>query len=259
MEMPDETVAAESVIYDQKMARSSPLVGRKFLDWLALPNGLRWLDIGCGTGLFTELILDTNAPESVCGIDPSESHIALAKSKPRASHIEYGVAGAELLPYGNDDFDVAVMALVIQYVPDQRRAMSEMCRVLRNNGTVAAYIWPGPHDGHPMQPVNDAVKAAGLSRMSRPGGNIRNIEGLVDLYHASGLEDIESSAIEFTLDFIDFGDYWTSQTGDTVADMTSSEVEKLRAALKERLPEGPNGEISFGARANAVKARVPEK
>lgn len=257
--MPEEAVAAESVIYDQKMARSSPLVGRKFLDWLALPNGLRWLDIGCGTGLFTELILDTNAPASVCGIDPSESHIALAKSKPTASRIEYDVAGAESLPYGNDDFDVAVMALVIQYVPDQRRAMSEMCRVLRNYGTVAAYIWPGPHDGHPMQPVNDAVKAAGLSRMSRPGGNIRNIEGLMDLYDASGLEDIESSAIEFKLDFIDFDDYWTSQTGDTVADMTSSEVKKLRAALKERLPEGPNGEISFGARANAVKGRVPEK
>ena len=38
--MPEETVAADSVIYDQKMARSSPLVGQKFLGWLKAAVGL---------------------------------------------------------------------------------------------------------------------------------------------------------------------------------------------------------------------------
>lgn len=254
----DNNVGAESTIYDQKMARASPIVGQKFLDWLSLPSGLRWLDIGCGTGLFTELVLDANAPASICGIDPSASHIALARSKSKASRIEYREADAESLPYDDDDFDVAVMALVIQYVPNPTRAMSETCRVLRRSGTVAAYIWPGAHDGHPMQPLNDAVRAAGLSRSSRPGGDIRSIQGLIDIFNASGLKGIESRSIEFNLDFVDFDDYWTSQTGDTVADMTSAQIEKLKAALEERLPQGPNGEISFGARANAIRGRVPE-
>ena len=53
--------------YERFMGRWSRAIGENFLDWLRRPSGARWLDIGCGTGAFSELILlrcaATEAPQ----------------------------------------------------------------------------------------------------------------------------------------------------------------------------------------------------
>jgi ubiquinone/menaquinone biosynthesis C-methylase UbiE len=159
---------ADSEAYERSMGRLSRVAGEAFLDWLSLPSGLRCLDVGCGTGSFTELWLDRNAPSAMYAIDPSEGQIALAKGKPWASRVDLRVGDAMSLPFGDDEFDVAVMALVIQYIPDRTQAMSEITRVVRQGGTVAAYVWPAPGEGPPTQPLQDAVKSIGVSRGRRP-------------------------------------------------------------------------------------------
>ena len=68
--------------YERFMGRWSRTAGETFLDWLALPPGLRWLDVGCGTGAFTELLIARCAPAMVDGIDPSEDQIAYARKTP---------------------------------------------------------------------------------------------------------------------------------------------------------------------------------
>ena len=58
--------------YERFMGRWSRAAGETFLDWLALPPGLKWLDVGCGTGASTELVLARCKPASSDGIDPAE-------------------------------------------------------------------------------------------------------------------------------------------------------------------------------------------
>ena len=62
----------DGAAYEQMMGIWSWFAGEVFLDWLAPPSGLRWIDIGCGTGAFTELLVERCAPVEVQGIDPSE-------------------------------------------------------------------------------------------------------------------------------------------------------------------------------------------
>lgn len=252
----DQDFFADSQTYELGMGRLSRVAGEAFLDWLSLPSGLRCLDVGCGTGSFTELLLNRTAPSTISAIDPSEGQVAFAKRKPWASRVDLRVGDAMSMPFGDDEFDVAVMALVIQYIPDRKTAMSEISRVVRQQGTVAAYVWPGPGGGHPMEPMQEAIKSIGASTTRRPGNQIRTIEGLIDLFEESGLEDIESRSIELQFNFESFDDYWSSLSGEMVRDMTGEEVEWLKAVLSERLTTNKDGQISYMARANAVRGLV---
>lgn len=240
------------------MGRCSRVAGKEFLDWLALPDGLQWLDVGCGTGSFTELVVFRNAPSAIRAIDPSEVQVEFAKGKTWASRVDFRVGDAMSLPFGDDEFDVAVMALVIQYVPDPSKVMSEITRVVRPGGTIATYTWPGPREEHPMQPLSEAIASIGISRPRRPGNQIRTIDALTALFEAFSLADIESRSYEIQLIYEDFDDYWSSQTADTIRELTDVEADRLETLLRERLPTDKNGQISYKARANAIRGRVPE-
>jgi SAM-dependent methyltransferase len=74
------------------MGRWSRAVGKIFLDWVIPSKGARWLDIGCGTGGFTQLVLETYAPEAVVGIDPATAQIDYARKLPVGQLAEFRVA-----------------------------------------------------------------------------------------------------------------------------------------------------------------------
>ena len=159
------------------------------------------------------------------------------------------------LPFGYGEFNVSSLALVNQYIPDRTKATSEITRVVKaGGGGVAAYVWPALGDGHPMQPLTDAVKSIGVSQSCPPGNQIRTIETLTELFLASGLEDIENRAMEFPLTYKDCDDYWLAQTVETIRNVSDGEIERLKAVLLERLGVG---EISYTARANAIKGHLP--
>ena len=103
------------------MGHWSRAAGETFLDWLALPAGLSWLDVGCGTRAFTELITERCKPAQVSGIDPSEDQIAYARKRSSTAHAKFCSGDAQALPYADDEFDVAAMALVISFVLDPIR------------------------------------------------------------------------------------------------------------------------------------------
>src|ERR1700752_828263 len=127
--------------YEPYVGRWSRLVAQEFLRWLALPNGLRWLDVGCGTGALTQTILAQAAPAEVHGVDPSDGYLAVARAQvhdPRAS-FQPGKAGE--LPFAADSFDVVVSSLVLNFVPNVEGAMAELRRVTKPDGTIAAYVW----------------------------------------------------------------------------------------------------------------------
>src|SRR5215470_2694268 len=99
--------------YERTMGAWSRLAGKIFLDWLAPHPGLRWIDIGCGNGAFTELIVERCAPAEVQGIDSSEGQLAFARERPGARMTQFRQGDAMALPFPEDSFDVAIMALVI--------------------------------------------------------------------------------------------------------------------------------------------------
>src|SRR4029079_7932282 len=87
--------------YERLMGRWSRAAGEIFLDWLSLPKGLKWLDVGCGTGAFTAVIIERASPSHVSSIDPSEDQIAHARTGPAAKVASFRIGDAQSLPFGN--------------------------------------------------------------------------------------------------------------------------------------------------------------
>jgi ubiquinone/menaquinone biosynthesis C-methylase UbiE len=103
----------DGAAYERIMGAWSRLVGEIFLDWVAPRPGLRWVDVGCGNGAFTELLVERCAPAEVQGVDPSEGQLKYAQARPATRFAEFRQGDAMALPFPARKFDAAVMALVI--------------------------------------------------------------------------------------------------------------------------------------------------
>ena len=248
--------------YEKFMGRWSRAAGEIFIDWLSLPPGLTWVDVGCGTGAFTELVIQRCRPRQISGIDPAADQIAYAKSRPAAAHASYRTGDAQSLPYANREFDVAAMALVIPFIPNPTKAVAEMARVTKPSGCVATYIWDFKGKGFTQQPLRDALEAMNVPAPEIIGLASADLEKLRSFFEAAGLRQIETRTIEIEVTYPDFNDYWISQTSlanpavQVIRKMAAPNVERLKTYLCEHLPT-KNGRIAYPARANAIKGRVP--
>src|SRR5205085_8040210 len=83
----------DGAAYERMMGTWSRLAGEVFLDWLMPGPGLRWIDIGCGNGAFTELVVDRCAPAEIHGIDPSPAQLAFARTRPAARLAQFHQGG----------------------------------------------------------------------------------------------------------------------------------------------------------------------
>jgi SAM-dependent methyltransferase len=253
----------DGAAYEQMMGTWSRIAGEVFLDWLALPAGLRWVDVGCGNGAFTELLVQRCAPVEVEGVDPSEGQLAFARTRPAARVAKFHLGDAMALPFPAGIFDAAVMALVIFFVPDPAKGVAEMVRVVRPGGTVAAYAWDILGGGFPLEPLRIEMRAMGMTPLDPPSASASRTEALRNLWTAAGLEAIETREIPVQRTFTNFDDFWTtslkgSSIGPTIAAMAPGDIAQLKARLAARLPGDPAGRITCGARANAIKGRVPK-
>lgn len=248
--------------YEQYMGKWSQLVGEVFIDWLAPKTGLRWLDVGCGNGAFTEMLVERSAPASVQGIDPSEEQLAFARTRSSSRVAQYLQGDAMAQPFPDDTFDVAVMPLVIFFVPDPAKGVAEMTRVVCPSGLVAAYAWDMPGGGFPYEALHSEMHELGLAVPSPPNPDASSIEALQDLWTGAGLEFVETRTITVQRSFADFDDYWATvlggpSVGPTLKAMASEDHELLKERLRARLPVDASGGITYNAWANAVKGRVP--
>ena len=146
-------IFSDGKVYERMMGRWSKLVGRIFLDWLAPPKGLHWIEVGCGNGAFTEELIAHCAPRAVDAIDPSEGQLTFARTRPSAKLARFRQADAQALPFADKSFDAAAMALVITFVPDPAKAVAEMARVVRPGGLIATYMWDIAGGGLPLTSI----------------------------------------------------------------------------------------------------------
>jgi len=252
----------DGAAYERYMGDWSRPVGSVFLDWLAAPSGLKWIDVGCGNGAFTELLVERCAPTLVNGIDPSEAQIDFARKRPAARRAKFDRGDAMALPFLVDAFDVAIMALVIFFVPDPAKGVAEMARVVRPGGMVAAYAWDMLGGGFPLEPIRIEMRAMGLTVLSPPSSEASKIEVLRDLWTRAGLDAVETRDITVQRTFPDFEDFWTISLSapsmrSVIAATAPNDIELLKARVRARLPVDATGRITYSARANAVKGRVP--
>jgi len=253
----------DSAAYERFMGRWSRTVAPVFLDWLGARRGASWLDVGCGTGILAETLLELCAPASVHAIDPAPAQVAAAARGPAAGRAVFQVAEARKLPFPDGSFDVVASALVINFIPDRPPALAEMLRVARAGGLVASYVWDFAAELSPSGPLRGAMRRFGAEVPGIPGTEASRLEALQALFQSAGLEQIETRTIDVCLAYASFQDFWQAQTPGyapttkIIAAMKDSERARLMRAVQSTLPSGPNGSIEYCARANAIRARVP--
>ena len=250
----------DGAAYERYMGEWSRLAGETFLDWLAPESGLRWLDVGCGNAAFTEMIVDRCAPASVHGVDPSEGQLAYARTRPAARVAQFRRGDATALPFPDDEFDAAVMPLVIFFVPDPARGVAEMARVVRPGGTVSAYAWDMEGGGFPYEALQAEMRGLGVAVPAPPSPGASRMDAMRDLWAGAGLGSVETREITVRRAFADFDDYWATVTGGPsvgpqLAAMPPEGLARLRARMRSLLPAESAGRIICSARANAVKGR----
>jgi len=253
----------DSAAYERAMGRWSRTVAPVFLRWLAPPANARWLDVGCGTGILSHTLIELCSPAGVVGIDSAAAQVEQASRGPAGSRASFETGDACMLPFADASFDIVASALVLNFIPERRRALAEMRRVARAGGAVAAYVWDFAEELSPSGPLRRAMRRFGAQVPPIPGTAESRLEALKALFEDAGLEKIQTKVVEVCLAYEDFEDFWRAQTPGyapttkIIASMSEGDRTRLKRAVREQLPAAPGGVIEYFARANAVKARVP--
>jgi SAM-dependent methyltransferase len=252
--------------YESYMGRWSRRIAPLFLDLLALPSRLDWLEIGCGTGALSAAIVTRCDPESLVAIDSSEGFLAKARASVSDPRAEFRQGDAQALAIETASRDAVVSALTLNFVPDRVKALAEMKRVARPGGTVAFYVWDYPGGG--LEFLRTFwTHAAALDSKGVELAEVRRFpfctpDGLTALAREAGLADVACQALETPTVFSDFDDYWrpfTMGAGPApgyVASLAPDARERLKDRLDASLPREADGSIALKARAWAVKAKV---
>ncbi len=255
---------SNAAAYENYLGRWSDRLAPLFLDFAKIRDGERALDVGCGTGALCRAVLDTTRSSEIVGVDPSEPFIENAREQNDDPRATFDVGNAMDLPYPDASFDRSLSMLVFQFIPDGEKAASEMRRVTRPGGSVAACTWDAEggmastfwEEAYKLDPV--IKKKRGASRLFRRGQ-------FTGLWDAAGLENVEETALEIQMAFTSFDDYWlpflqgTTPMGAYVESLSPGGLDALREALRKKfLPGGEDGPFTLGGRAQAVRGAVPE-
>lgn len=252
----------DGAVYERMMGKWSGLIGNAFIDWLSPPPNLRWVDIGCGNGAFTQLLIERCAPVVIEGVDPSEGQLAFARKRLATPVAQFRQGDAMALPFPNDTFDAAVMALVVFFIPEPSRGVAEMARVVRPGGLAAAYIWDIVSGGGPSETVISQMRGMGFTPPRAPRAEASTPEGLHALWTQAGFAEIEARVVGARRTFDDFEDYWATtlaapNLAPILATMTPAEIAQLKSRVREQVPAEASGRVTIEARANAIVGRRP--
>jgi ubiquinone/menaquinone biosynthesis C-methylase UbiE len=260
--MQDQIRFDDGAAYEDFMGQWSRLAGAAFLDWLAPAGALRWVDVGCGNGAFTELLIERAGAAQVVGVDPSDEQLAFARARLPGAAARFHRGDAMALPLADASADAAVMALVIFFVPDPPRGVAEMVRVVRRGGSVSAYAWDILGGGFPYAALQEEMQRLGMPPLWPPSVEAARLETLAAAWADAGLVDVETHEIVVQRSFADFDAFWrAAQKGPRIAprigEMRRENVDLLRQRVRSRLAPAIDGGVTCQATANAVRGRRP--
>jgi len=251
--------------YEVFMGRWSRRIAEKFILWLGPEPQNSWLDVGCGTGALATAISSLSDPSLIVACDPSETFINHAENHIRDPRVRLMVAGTGSLPGIPGGFDWVVSGLVLNFLPDPQESIYEMCEHTRQGGTVAAYVWDYAGRMEYLRLFWDEAVAMDPEAIALDEGlrfPICKKDELVSVFHSAGMQDVQSTAIEISICFESFSDYWRPFLGGTgpaplyAASLNPERRTGLRDRLEKRITAGGKGAITLIARAWAVRGTV---
>ena len=255
-------VWASGDVYEPYVGRWSRLVAKEFLAWLNVPQGSQWLDEGSGTGALSQTILKICNPDKVKGVDRSDGFVEYARAKVINPRVTFEVGDAQSLPVESNVYDYAVSGLVLNFVPQPGKMVSEMTRAIKKGGVVALYVWDYAGKMELMRHFWNAASALDPSAEEFDEGKrfpICNPDALSDLFRNAGLNQIEARPIDVETNFKDFDDYWSPFLGGQAPapayamSLSREKRAELREKIHASLPFAADGSIPLVARAWAVK------
>jgi ubiquinone/menaquinone biosynthesis C-methylase UbiE len=131
-----------SSVYDRVWSRYIAKSLGFLKDWAAIGPDETVLDVGCGTGTFEHLVLQTQPKQAITGVDLSAGMLAIARQKCQGyAHVSFKIAAATALPFADCSFDWVVSASALHYFDDPLAALREMRRVLKPKGELVILDW----------------------------------------------------------------------------------------------------------------------
>jgi SAM-dependent methyltransferase len=229
--------------YARFMGRFSEPLAPAFADLIEVPDGGRVLDVGCGPGVLTSVLVDRLGSDRVDAIDPSPGFVAAARE--RLPGVDVREGSAEALPFADGAYAASYAQLVVHFMKVPVQGLAEMARVTAPGGPVAACVWDHGGGRGPLSvfwsAVNEVDPSATeelLSAGSRAGD-------LVRLFGEAGLTDVEGGELAVTIRLASFEDWWApydnpaGTVADYLATRTPDQVADLRERCRARLPDGP--------------------
>jgi SAM-dependent methyltransferase len=258
---------SDPAAYEQFMGRWSARLAPLFVRFAGIEDGQRILDVGCGTGSLSRALLAAGRAISVVGVDPTGDYVAFARQSASDPRAAFQVSGAESLPFPDQSFDAVLALLVLPEFDDPGHAVREMARTVRRGGAVAACLWDFV-GGMPMTSLfwraaeTVAPDAVARRRAEHPPWRL-DLRALHDLWLDAGLAEVRTTALDITMRFRSFDDYWLPfLTGCTPTGAFAVAVDRdtgsaLTHELRRIIPNArPDSSFVLPARALAVAGRA---
>jgi SAM-dependent methyltransferase len=248
--------------YEWRVGKWSRLVGEAVVSWLDKPQGLRWLDVGCGAGALSEAILRMGKARQLVGIDTSIDAIELARRTIGDSRADFRVGSAEKMSFADESFDVVASGLCLNWLEQPLLAMKQMRRVVMEGGCITAYVWDFAGEMQVLRRYWDAASVVDVAAKQADQGPrfpLCQPSTLRQLFVDAGLTSVEVGPVDVLAQFPSFETYWDALTtgdGSTAQyanSISSSQRAAVRETLRDTLSLEANGSFNLIARAWAVR------
>ena len=259
---------AASAGYERFMGRWSRLLAPAYIAFAGIKNGDRVLDVGTGTGSLATTLEATMPESEIVGIDPSDGFIAYAQKNAKSTRAHFEVGNAEALKFNDASFDNTLALLVMNFVPDHRKAVTEMRRVTRPQGIVSACVWDYDRGMQMLRFFWDEAVAFDPTIEPKDERHMKlSHQGeLGDLWGQAGLINIKEEPLTIDQAYSSFNNYWEPFTkgagpgGAYVVSLSQERREQLEARIRKRLlGDRGDGPFKLTATAWCVRGQVPNQ
>jgi SAM-dependent methyltransferase len=251
------------------MGRWSRLVAPRLVEFAALPEQGRMLDIGSGTGSLAFAIGERHSQARIVGIDPSEEYVAYAIDRNQfPDRASFEIGDARQLHFADAAFDAALSLLVFNFIPNPRKALRELRRITKMGGSISAATWDYAAGMRMLRIFWDAAVAIdpAAEKLDEKHMPLCRAGELSALWREADLENVREQPIDISMRFESLADYWEpfllgqGPAGAYAGRLSPGQLRALRAEIQRRLPslEG-NRPVDLPARAWAVRGIVPNR